>query len=378
MEHASSRTLLTADAGWPSTLHAYITLANAAYIPGVRALAASLADVGARWPLVVIHADPAEACRGQSCLTRDANERRLASAIRCLNATTHPTALVNVPSIVHDEHARLTRFSTTFIKLNAFRAPYASVVVVDADLLVLRNLDELFDLPFVEDALQTNSERDMVEVIDMATGVRSALPKTDDPARAYGADDAYASLAARFHLHAATELGWGCHTRACHMTYQSGTKFNTGVMALRPDATAFAAMLRALQSVPSSDGGDQGFLNEYFLRAARAAHGANATLKGILGHTPLPRRYNRMFQLSTVLRPMIANATARQINVSGLHLIGGTKPWLSGKPLSGSDLVGEAQCRTPSRFGTEAADWTFAEVLERYYGRDFGRSSWRS
>eukprot|EP00271_Cylindrocystis_brebissonii_P019979 TRINITY_DN639_c0_g3_i1.p1 TRINITY_DN639_c0_g3~~TRINITY_DN639_c0_g3_i1.p1 ORF type:complete len:572 (-),score=88.70 TRINITY_DN639_c0_g3_i1:620-2335(-) len=41
-------------------------------------------------------------------------------------------------------------------------------------------------------------------------------------------------------------------------------KFNAGVLVLEPSSQMFASMLTKVESLPSYDGGDQGFLNEYF------------------------------------------------------------------------------------------------------------------
>lgn len=41
-------------------------------------------------------------------------------------------------------------------------------------------------------------------------------------------------------------------------------RFNSGVMALRPDRAVLTDMLAKISSTPSYTGGDQGFLNVYF------------------------------------------------------------------------------------------------------------------
>ena len=41
-------------------------------------------------------------------------------------------------------------------------------------------------------------------------------------------------------------------------------KFNSGLMVLRPSSATFRDLLNQIATLPSYDGGDQGFLNEYF------------------------------------------------------------------------------------------------------------------
>jgi hypothetical protein len=54
--------------------------------------------------------------------------------------------------------------------------------------------------------------------------------------------------------------------------------FNSGVMLLHPSEAVFAAMIAAIPTLPTYDGGDQGFLNSYFHRWTRLDYRWNAQL----------------------------------------------------------------------------------------------------
>jgi hypothetical protein len=95
----------------------------------------------------------------------------------------------------------LERFLNVYTKLRAWELEeWDRVVFLDADTLVLSNIDDLFDRPHF-----------------------AAAPDFFLPDR-----------------------------------------FNSGVMSLRPSRKTFASMLETLAAAPSYDGGDQGFLNTFF------------------------------------------------------------------------------------------------------------------
>jgi hypothetical protein len=58
--------------------------------------------------------------------------------------------------------------------------------------------------------------------------------------------------------------------------------FNSGVMLLRPSESEFAAMVDAIPTLPTYDGGDQGFLNSYFRQWTRLDYRWNAQLPDFL------------------------------------------------------------------------------------------------
>ncbi|MFT3776005.1 MAG: glycosyltransferase family 8 protein [Minicystis sp.] len=156
-----------------------------AYAPGIEALGRSLRASGTRAPMVLmVTADvPARA--------RD----RLAAQgwfIREIEPVKNPTPA---------RQQLFPRFDKVFTKLRAWELlDFDRVVLLDADTVVLRNIDELFE--------------------------RSELTAAPD--------------------------------------FLLPHHFNSGVMVLEPAREKLARMLGALAAAPSYDGGDQGFLNTFF------------------------------------------------------------------------------------------------------------------
>eukprot|EP00667_Euglena_gracilis_P018120 EG_transcript_19202 len=110
-----------------------------------------------------------------------------------------------VSSIASPDDRGTSRYTDTYTKLNVWDlTEFDAVLFVDADVLVLSNVDELFSLH---------------------------LPSAK-------------------HVAAARDC--------CDM-------WNPGVMVLQPDAEVFQDMLRRMRDLPSWDGGDGGFLNSYFV-----------------------------------------------------------------------------------------------------------------
>ena len=165
---------------------AYVTmLCNGdGYAPGVEVLGKSLEASGTRCPRVVLATpDISDAARArltkQGWLIRD-------------------VAAIDNPSI---DHVLFARFANVFTKLRAWElVEFDRVVLLDADTLVLQNVDELFDRPGF-----------------------AAAPDIFLPDR-----------------------------------------FNSGVMVLQPSETTFRRMVAALAVAETYDGGDQGFLNTFY------------------------------------------------------------------------------------------------------------------
>ena len=157
-----------------------------AYVPGAEALGLSLEAAGSRVPrILLVTADVSTAAR----------ERLVAAAgwrVREVAAIANPAA---------DGDLVFARFRNTFTKLRAFGLDdVAKAVFLDADTLVLGNIDELFERPAF-----------------------AAAPDFFTPDR-----------------------------------------FNSGVMVFEPSPARLASMLAALSALGSYDGGDQGFLNELY------------------------------------------------------------------------------------------------------------------
>ena len=151
------------------------------YVPGLEVLGRSLAETGTVAPRVAM-------------VTRDVTQlarTRLAAegwAIHEVEPIDNPATDLLMP-----------RFAGVFTKLRVWElTQYRKVVFLDADTIVLHNIDELFERP------------------SLAAAPDFLLPD----------------------------------------------HFNSGVMVLDPSNETFASMLRRLPEVGSYDGGDQGFLNE--------------------------------------------------------------------------------------------------------------------
>lgn len=167
--------------------HAYVTLIahGDGYAPGAEALGASLAGSGSTVPRVaMVTADVPERCR--AALARAGFSLREVAPI----ANPHPAGDHLYP-----------RFASVLTKLRAWElTEFDKVVFLDADTIVLHNIDDLFERPAF-----------------------AAAPDFFVP-----------------------------------------DQFNSGAMVLAPSRETFAGMLEVLASTPSYDGGDQGFLNRFF------------------------------------------------------------------------------------------------------------------
>lgn len=167
--------------------HAYVTMlvGGEAYVPGVEALGRSLAETGTAVPRVAM-------------VTADVDGKARA------RLTAQGWILREIEPIANplEKDALLyARFAATFTKLRAFDlAEFDKIVFVDADTVVLRNVDELFERPAI-----------------------AAAPDFFMPDR-----------------------------------------FNSGVMVIEPSHELFGRLHGSLLASPSYDGGDQGVLNAYW------------------------------------------------------------------------------------------------------------------
>lgn len=155
------------------------------YVPGVEALGRSLDRTGTTRPkLVQVTADVPAAAR------RALSEKgwRILDIAPIENPNPAPSQF-------------FPRFANTFTKLRAFDlTDYDKLVLLDADTIVLQNIDDLFDRPA------------------LAAAPDFLLPD----------------------------------------------RFNSGVMVIEPDHALFDRMMKVLYASGSYDGGDQGFLNVFF------------------------------------------------------------------------------------------------------------------
>jgi len=155
-----------------------------AYAPGVEALGRSLRATTAEPMVLMVTEDVPRHARN-----------RLASQ----GWTLHEIQPVKNPTPAHEQ--LFPRFDKVFTKLRAWELDgFDKVVLLDADMVVLQSLDDLFDRP---------------------------------------------------------EL-------AASPDFLRPDHFNSGLMVLEPSRPKLARMLEALAEAPSYDGGDQGFLNSFF------------------------------------------------------------------------------------------------------------------
>jgi glycogenin glucosyltransferase len=166
---------------------AYVTVicGGDAYVPGAEALGRSLLASGTRERrLALVTHDVTEPARRQ--LARQGWELR---------------EIEEIASPSRETEQLYPRFGRTFTKLRAFGLPdLDKIVLLDADTLVMRNVDDLFERPSI-----------------------AAAPDFFLPDR-----------------------------------------FNSGVLVISPTPALFQTLSEQLAQAGSYDGGDQGFLNEYF------------------------------------------------------------------------------------------------------------------
>lgn len=190
-------------------VRAFATFCNDEFVPGALALASSLRSHGNTAPLVVMHLGD------------------LSSTSESALSAVAGVQLRKVTPVENPHQKADPRFSLVFSKLQVFSLfEFDKVVFLDADALVLGNLDALLD-----------------EVADFA---------------------------------AAPDHGIGLRKG----------EFNSGVFVCRPNAAVHADLLSKVTSLGSRDGGDQGFLNEYFRGTARYIGREFNTLKRLWWHFP--------------------------------------------------------------------------------------------
>jgi hypothetical protein len=241
---------------------AYVDSSDA-YLPGLEALAASLIDVGSTRALAVI-------------LT-DAPSKALQSAARCLNLTlVRMSRVANPFSADHydgqeNPFSSPVRFKKVFSKLNIWRLPVKRVVFLDADMVVLKNIDELFT--------------------------------PGEPV-----------------FRASPDKLWDGNAKS--VLISSTGIFNSGLLVIEPSMATFKDMLQKLPSITANekygkfaDGSDQGFLNKYYE-------------KEWVGDAILDTKYNTMWWYAMV------HYQCQMDKISVLHNVGEPKPWMKEKKQS--------------------------------------------
>ncbi len=121
-------------------MRAYVTLLTQPnYLPGVRVLRASLARTGSPYPLAVMVTEAI-----------DADARRLLAEEGCLVRPVDPVQ----PDGGLTGHYANARFAEVWTKLAAWQlTEFERIVFLDADMLVVATMDELFELELADDQI---------------------------------------------------------------------------------------------------------------------------------------------------------------------------------------------------------------------------------
>ncbi|MCW2809892.1 MAG: glycosyl transferase family protein [Friedmanniella sp.] len=197
------------------------------YVMGVRALRASLEKAGSPYPLVVM-----------VTAGIDADARRVLEADGCLLREVQP---IRPNRDLEDSYAN-ARFAEVWTKLAVWRlTEFERLVVLDADMLAVQNMDELFSLELADDqiaachACRCNPNK-------IASYPASWTP--DNCAYSHG-------------------LGTVGRTGVA----RARDYLNGGTLVLRPDETVFEGLMAALAAVDDLSRypfAEQDFLNEHF------------------------------------------------------------------------------------------------------------------
>lgn len=142
------------DTGWlaarpANSSRAYVTLAtNADYATGAATLLRSLRRTGTTADLVVMHTDvPDEALEPLRRLDARLIRVGLLPTSDAFNQAHARTALHGAAPFTKGEKPPFHTPLDNFAKLRLWQLDYARVVFIDADALVLQNIDRLFDYP---------------------------------------------------------------------------------------------------------------------------------------------------------------------------------------------------------------------------------------
>ncbi len=131
----------------PAAPDAYVTLVtNADYLPGARALVNSLRRTGTRADIVVLHT-PAVAAASLAPLGARLVRAELLPTSQAFDAAHSRSAVhARAPFTKGGKPAFHTPLDN-FVKLRLWQLPYRRAVFLDADTVVLRSIDRLFDYP---------------------------------------------------------------------------------------------------------------------------------------------------------------------------------------------------------------------------------------
>lgn len=209
-------------------MKAWVTLLTGpGYLVGVRALHASLTKVRSTYPLVVMVTEDVDAATRQAleddgCLLRDVEP-------------------LSPPRGLQDDYA-IARFAQNWSKLVVWSlVEHEQLVFLDADMLVVQNMDELFDLDLPADQMAA------CHACRCNTEHNPTYPASWNPDNCFytyctGADDTEHLDLVENHL-------------------------NSGLMVVQPDEEVFAALSRTvgeLDDLSRFPFAEQDFLDEHF------------------------------------------------------------------------------------------------------------------
>ena len=159
-------------------MYAYVTLvANADYAVGALALARSLQAVGSAWPLIVLTTSDAHNLadlEAANCIVKPIASPPLSAAFRARHQRARQHAMAPFTKGTKPEfHDPLANFC----KLELWRlSGYRKVVFLDADTLVVQNIDKLFGYPQFSAA--PNLYETLADMHRLNSGVFVAVPCT--------------------------------------------------------------------------------------------------------------------------------------------------------------------------------------------------------
>ncbi|GAA5923506.1 hypothetical protein JCM3775_000409 [Rhodotorula graminis] len=268
----------------PTAMRAWATLlTKTSYLQGALVLQHSLVQHGTKYPFVVFATEE---------LPEDARDilRRRGIAVRDIDYLEPPKEQRKEL----DEHDR--RFADTWTKLRVFEmAEYERLVLLDSDMLCVRNMDELLELPLEEG------------------WIAAAHACTCNPRKlAHYPDDWVPENCGHTSAVRTTPLPHTSFSKPTH------TRLNSGLVVLRPSLDTFSRMLSFLHTDPrvsTYSFPDQDLLADFFEGR----------------WLPLSYRYNALKTLRYCHSPMW-----RDEDVKNVHFIL-KKPWYYQLPESDPD-----------------------------------------
>ncbi|KAG5984731.1 hypothetical protein E4U55_003503 [Claviceps digitariae] len=262
----------------------WVTLiTNISYLPGLLTLAHSLRAVHTKYPLVALHTPSLPP-----------------SALAALHARQIPS--LAVPFLTPRSGKRYDqdpRFNDCWTKLTVFQlTQFSRLVCLDSDMLVLRNMDELMDLP-LDDAVEDSTGTSRRLFAASHACVCNPLRKTHYPSTWMPSNCAFTAQ------HADPSLA---QTQGRDPSLTLGA-LNSGLLVVNPSRVLFAQILERMES----HGEEYTFPDQDLLADLYQGRWA-----------PLPYVYNA---LKTMRREGVHTAIWRDESVKNVHFILSPKPW---------------------------------------------------